>query len=68
MPASYANRESGPSIPNSDADAMTMTKPRTGIAPPAEPIAGLAVAGLPVTVLPGTGGSDVTDGLDTGEW
>jgi hypothetical protein len=51
MPASKANRDSGPSMPNSDADTITMSRPRTGIDPPTSEVKGR---------------SDVRDGLDTG--
>ena len=53
MPASYAKRDSGPSIPNSDAETITMTRPRTG-----------TEAATDVRVRE----SDVKDGLDTGRW
>ena len=53
MPASYAKRDSGPSIPNSDAETITMTRPRSG-----------TEAATDVGVRE----SDVKDGLDTGRW
>src|SRR4029450_2165606 len=53
IPASYANRDSGPNIPNRDADTMTIAMPRNGIAPSA-PAA--------------TGRADVRGALDIGAW